>query len=66
MDGEIALFDHHTGPHGLQQLFLADHAVSVRQQAHQQVECARAHGNRLAIDQQPALVRTNLDAVRAG
>jgi hypothetical protein len=47
---EIAFLHHHTGPHDLQQLVFSDHAVTVRQQAHQKVKSACAYGSRLAID----------------
>ena len=58
---EVVLLHHPAGPHTLQQLFLAHHAVALFDQAHQHVEGARTQRHRLAVRQDLALVGANLD-----
>ena len=57
---EVVLLHHHAGPDPRQQLVLADHAIALLDQREQQVERAPAQRDRLAIGQQAALGRSQL------
>ncbi|HET9976825.1 MAG TPA: hypothetical protein VFQ20_05270 [Burkholderiaceae bacterium] len=62
---DVVLFDHHAGPHGVQEFLLRHHAVASLGQGQQQVEGARTERGRHAIDAQHPFVRADLDAAEA-
>ena len=65
MHAEVVLFDHHAGPHQRHQLVFAQHALAVFKQHQQQVKGTGTQRSSLPRDQNLALGRQNLKAVKA-